>query len=71
LGGGALDITLLNISKNKEDIINCYVEISDGDAHLGGSDFDNKLIDYCIQEFCRNTSNKIEDVRQDKNLVKG
>ena len=70
LGGGTLDITLLNISKNKEGIINFEVEISDGDTHLGGSDFDNKLIDYCIQEFCRDTSNKIEDIRQDKKSCK-
>ena len=70
LGGGTLDITLLNISKNKDSIINFDVEISDGDTHLGGSDFDNKLIDYCIQEFCRDTSNKVEDVRQDKKSCK-
>ena len=70
LGGGTLDITLLNISKNKEGIINFDVLSSDGDTHLGGSDFDNKLIDYCIQEFCKDTSIKIEDVKQDKKACK-
>ena len=70
LGGGTLDITLLNIRKNNEGIINFEVESSDGDTHLGGSDFDNKLIDYCISEFCRNTSVKEENVRQDKKACK-
>ena len=70
LGGGTLDITLLNISKNKEGIINFEVEVSDGDTHLGGSDFDNKLIDYCIQEFCKDTSFKIEEVKNNKKACK-
>ena len=70
LGGGTLDLTLLNISKDKEGIINFGVEFTDGDTHLGGSDFDNKLIDYCIQEFCKSTPNNIEDVRKDKKACK-
>ena len=70
LGGGTLDITLLNIRKNNEGVINFEVEVSDGDTHLGGSDFDNKLIDYCISEFCKNTSYKEENVRQDKKACK-
>ena len=24
-----------------------------GDTHLGGEDFDNRLVDYCMQEFKR------------------
>ena len=70
LGGGTLDLTLLNIIRNNEGMINFEVEISDGDTHLGGSDFDNKLIDYCISEFCKNTPNKEENVRKDKKACK-
>ena len=70
LGGGTLDITLLNIRKNNEGVINFEVEVSDGDTHLGGSDFDNKLIDYCISEFCKTTPYKEENVRQDKKACK-
>lgn len=58
LGGGTLDITILNIKKNNENIIDFEVIATDGDIHLGGSDFDNKLIDFCIKEFCKQTGNK-------------
>ena len=70
LGGGTLDITVLNIRKNNEGIINFEVESTNGDTHLGGSDFDNKLIDFCIKDFCLKTGNKEELVRQDKKSCK-
>ena len=70
LGGGTLDITILNIRKNSEGVINFEVESTDGDTHLGGSDFDNKLIDFCIKDFCLKTGNKEEMVRQDKKSCK-
>ena len=52
LGGGTLDITILKVSKDKNNNINFEVKSTDGDIHLGGSDFDQKLIDYCIDNFC-------------------
>jgi molecular chaperone DnaK (HSP70) len=70
LGGGTLDITLLNITKNNEGTIGFEVIATDGDIHLGGSDFDNKLIDFCISEFCKTTGNQEERVRQDKKSCK-
>ena len=70
LGGGTLDVTLLNITKNNEGLIGFEVIATDGDIHLGGSDFDNKLIDFCISEFCKTTGNKEENVRQDKKSCK-
>ena len=33
---------------------------------LGGSDFDNMMIDYCIKEFCRRTDFDEKEVRKDK-----
>jgi molecular chaperone DnaK (HSP70) len=70
LGGGTLDITLLSITKNSEDNINFEILGTDGDIHLGGSDFDNKLIDYCIKEYCKQTGDKEENVRQNKRSCK-
>ena len=70
LGGGTLDITLLNLRKDNEGNINFDVEASDGDTHLGGSDFDNILIDFCIKEFCRTTGFKEENIKQDKKSCK-
>ena len=70
LGGGTLDITIMNLSKNNEGNINFEINGTDGDTHLGGSDFDNKLIDYCIQEFCKQTGIKEEDIKKDKKSCK-
>ena len=70
LGGGTLDVTILCIFKNKTGDINFDVKVTDGDIHLGGSDFDNRLIDYCINEFCKSTGYKEEDIRADKKACK-
>ena len=66
LGGGTFDITLLNIKKNSEGQLIFEVELTNGDIHLGGSDFDNMLIDYCIKEFCRRTEVEESEIRKDK-----
>ena len=66
LGGGTFDITLLNIKKNKDGQLIFEVELTNGDIHLGGSDFDNMMIDYCIKEFCRRTEFDENEVRKDK-----
>jgi heat shock protein 1/8 len=47
-GGGTHDVTLLSI----EDGI-FEVKATAGDSHLGGEDFDNKLVNHFIQEFKR------------------
>ena len=47
LGGGTFDVSILNISN--EGII--IIKAIDGDTHLGGEDFNNKLVEYCINEF--------------------
>ena len=50
LGGGTLDVSLLTIEDNKLE-----VKATAGNGHLGGEDFDNRLINYFIQEFmCKN-----------------
>lgn len=46
LGGGTLDVSLLNISNGLFQVLG-----SSGNTHLGGADFDNKLINFCINEF--------------------
>lgn len=46
LGGGTFDVSLLTI----EDGI-FEVKATNGDTHLGGEDFDNRLVDYCIADF--------------------
>ena len=58
LGGGTFDVSLLTI----EDGI-FEVKATAGDTHLGGEDFDNRMVNYFVEEFKRKykhdlTSNK-------------
>ena len=45
MGGGTFDVSLLTI----EDEI-FEVKATAGDTHLGGEDFDNRIVDFCMQE---------------------
>lgn len=47
LGGGTLDVTIMNFGGG--DIFE--VRSTSGDTQLGGTDMDNTLIDYVVQEF--------------------
>lgn len=53
LGGGTFDVSLLTI----EDGI-FEVKATAGDTHLGGEDFDNRLVDFCVQDFKRKNRGK-------------
>ena len=46
LGGGTFDVSILDIS---EDTVE--VKSTNGDTHLGGEDFDKRIIDWVIAEF--------------------
>ena len=48
LGGGTFDVSLLSI----EDGI-FEVKATAGDTHLGGEDFDSKLVEYCAADFLK------------------
>jgi molecular chaperone DnaK (HSP70) len=50
LGGGTCDVSLLSISY--DDAI-FEVKATAGVAHLGGEDFDNRLVNHFVQEFKR------------------
>ena len=48
LGGGTFDVSLLTIDDGIFE-----VKATAGDTHLGGEDFDNRLVAWCLQEFKR------------------
>lgn len=48
LGGGTFDVSLLSIDSGVFE-----VKATAGDTHLGGSDFDNRLVDFFVNEFKR------------------
>merc|ERR1719379_2522272 len=48
LGGGTFDVSLLTIDDGIFE-----VKSTAGDTHLGGEDFDNRLVSWCVKEFKR------------------
>ena len=50
LGGGTFDVSLLTI---EEGIFE--VKATNGHTHLGGEDFDNRLVEFCSSEFRKKT----------------
>jgi molecular chaperone DnaK (HSP70) len=59
-GGGTLDISLLKIFENNYEVIG-----SSGNSNLGGSDFDRKIMEYCVQKFIENNELNIEKFLED------
>jgi len=49
-GGGTHDLSILTLDDGVFE-----VKATAGDTHLGGEDFDNLMVDYCVQEFKRKT----------------
>ena len=56
LGGGTFDVSILTI----EDGI-FEVKSTSGDTHLGGEDFDNRMVNHFIQEFKRKHKKDISE----------
>ncbi len=58
LGGGTFDISVLEIGEGVFE-----VKSTNGDTHLGGEDFDQRIIDYLADEFKKDQG---IDIRNDK-----
>ncbi|KAF8526209.1 heat shock protein 70 family [Hysterangium stoloniferum] len=56
LGGGSFDVSLIAIENNAFE-----VKAIAGNTHLGGEDFDNRLVDHFVQEFRRKTKKDISN----------
>ena len=46
LGGGTFDVSIIEIGDGVIEVL-----ATNGDTHLGGDDFDNKIIDWMLAEF--------------------
>ena len=46
LGGGTFDVSIIEIGDGVIEVLS-----TNGDTHLGGDDFDNKIIDWMLSEF--------------------
>ena len=62
LGGGTFDVSLLSIDEGIFE-----VKSTAGDTHLGGEDFDNRMVDHFVNEFKRKTKH---DIREDKRALR-
>ena len=49
LGGGTFDVSVLELGDGVFE-----VKSTNGDTHLGGEDFDNRIVDHFIEEFKKN-----------------
>ena len=58
LGGGTFDVSILELGDGVFEVLS-----TNGDTHLGGDDFDNKIIDWLVENF--KADNGI-DLSQDK-----
>jgi L1 cell adhesion molecule like protein len=56
LGGGTFDVSLLTIDNGIFE-----VKATAGDTHLGGEDFDSKLVEFCADDFKRKTGHDIRN----------
>ena len=61
LGSGTMDVTIMTL---EEGIFE--VKSTAGDPHLGGEDFDNRMVDFFVKEFKRKHR---EDIRNDKRAL--
>ncbi|MFZ6030108.1 MAG: molecular chaperone DnaK [Chloroflexota bacterium] len=61
LGGGTYDVSILEIG---EDVIE--VKATNGDTHLGGDDWDERIVDWMVNEFKKDQG---IDLRQDRQAL--
>jgi len=61
LGGGTFDVSILEIGDGVFEVI-----ATDGDTHLGGDDFDQRIIDWLVGEFRKDSG---IDLREDASAM--
>jgi len=62
LGGGTFDVSLLTIDDGVFEVM-----ATAGDTHLGGEDFDNKMVQFCVNDFCKKNTEFTKQAVQDNN----
>lgn len=50
LGGGTFDVSLLEVGKDEDQFSTIQVRATSGDNHLGGDDWDNRIVEHLIKE---------------------
>ncbi len=63
LGGGTFDISILEVNEGDKDQWVIEVKATNGDTHLGGDNFDQRIVNWLADEFKNETG---IDLRNDK-----
>ena len=63
LGGGTFDITILDTGPDEDGNQVVQVKATNGNTHLGGDDFDQRVVDWIVEEFQREQG---IDLKQDR-----
>jgi molecular chaperone DnaK len=67
LGGGTFDVSILDVEIGGAEERDAYhVLATSGDTHLGGDDFDQRILDYLAEEFKKEVG---VDVRMDRQAL--
>lgn len=61
LGGGTFDVSILEVGDGVFEVL-----ATSGDTHLGGDDFDKKIVDYLAEQFKKDNG---VDLRKDKQAL--
>jgi molecular chaperone DnaK len=51
LGGGTFDVSLLEVGKDDDGFSTIEVKATSGDNHLGGDDWDSRVVDWMVKKF--------------------
>ncbi|MQA78123.1 MAG: molecular chaperone DnaK [Streptosporangiales bacterium] len=51
LGGGTFDVSLLDVAKDDDGFSTIEVKATNGDNHLGGDDWDQRVVDWLVDRF--------------------
>ena len=65
LGGGTFDVTMLSLDDGVFE-----VKSTAGDTHLGGEDFDRRLVQYLVQDFCKKNKLDVKTVENNSRTVR-
>ena len=63
IGGGTVDCSIVNVDNNILEVLT-----STGNTHLGGTDFDNAIIDHCINTNANTNTNRLIEITNDTKI---
>ena len=63
LGGGTFDVSLLEVAKDEDDFATIQVRATAGDNRLGGDDWDQRIVDWLLEQVKSKTG---ADLSKDK-----